>query len=62
METAKEQKEVHKSESSIIAHPNQKPKDEQMFMPTWLLIVILFVCFFLLKSFIYISDKKRHGK
>lgn len=62
METPKEQKEVFKSESSIIAHPYQMPKETQMFMPTWLLIVILFVCFFALKSFIYISDKKRHGK
>jgi hypothetical protein len=57
----KTQKEQFKSESSIFSHPIQYPKAEQAKFPTWTLIVILFVAFFILKSFIYIKDKKRHG-
>lgn len=52
----------YQSESSIFSHPIQKPKPTQAMFPTWFLIVFLFICFFVLKSFIYISDKKRHGK
>ena len=54
--------ETYKSESSIFAHEPAMPKKDQLMLPTWSVIVILFVCFFALKSFIYISDKKRHGK
>ena len=54
--------ETYKSESSIFAHPISHPKKEQAIFPTWFLIVVLFVAFFVLKTFIYISDKKRHGK
>ena len=54
--------EAFKSESSIFAHENQYPQDNQPKLPTWSLILILVVTFFILKSFIYISDKKRHGK
>lgn len=61
-EPVKGEKEVFKSESSIFSHPIHYPKQEQLKLPTWSLIVVLFVCFFALKSFIYISDKKRHGK
>lgn len=35
---------------------------DQFYMPTWGLIVTLFIAFFVLKSFIYIKDQKRHGK
>ena len=62
MEKHTEKKEVFKSESSIFAHETSMPKKDQLTLPTWALIVVLFVCFFALKSFIYISDKKRHGK
>ena len=55
-------KEAFKSESSIFVHPIEKPKANQSMYPTWVLIVFLFGTFFVLKSFIYISDKKRHGK
>ncbi len=34
----------------------------QFSMPTWGIIVALVIAFFILKSFIYIKDKKRHGK
>ena len=32
------------------------------FMPTWGILAFLVLCFFVLKSFIYIKDDKRHGK
>jgi hypothetical protein len=51
-----------KSESSIIVHPYNHPKANQLMFPTWALILILIVSFFVLKYFIYISDEKRHGK
>ncbi len=51
-----------KSESSIINHPYHFPKANQAKLPTWSLLVVLFVAFFILKGFIYISDSKRHGK
>ncbi len=60
--TASSKKETFKSESSIFGHPQQMPKKDQFMLPTWGIIVILFICFFVLKSFIYISDEKRHGK
>jgi len=50
------------SESSIIVHPYQFPKANQLKSPTWLLLLVLFAAFFILKGFIYISDEKRHGK
>lgn len=50
------------SESSIFVHPVSMPKQNQLQFPTWALMLILIICFFILKSFIYISDKKRHGK
>jgi len=51
-----------KSESSIFVQPIQFTKPNQASFPTWFLIVVLIFSFFVLKSFIYISDKKRHGK
>lgn len=35
---------------------------DQARVPTWSVVLFLFVFFFVLKSFIYIKDKKRHGK
>ena len=54
--------ETFKSESSVISHPYNFPKKNQLMFPTWALLLILIVCFFALKYFIYLSDDKRHGK
>ena len=62
MENTAAKKPVFVSESSIFVQPIQVPKDNQLMFPTWALILVLIVAFFILKSFIYISDKKRHGK
>ena len=62
MTTTDKKPEVFKSESSIFVHPIQKPKPNQAMFPTWFLIATLFVCFFVLKGFIYLKDTKRHGK
>ncbi|MCE3013104.1 MAG: hypothetical protein LW878_08555 [Proteobacteria bacterium] len=60
----KSTKTVYKSDSSIMSHPYQMPKkaDEMAYMPTWMVIVVLFIAFFLLKALIYIKDEARHGK
>lgn len=50
------------SESSIIVHPYNMPQENQMALPTWALILVLIVSFFILKYFIYLADEKRHGK
>ncbi len=57
-------KTVYKSDSSIMSHPYNMPKkaDEMVYMPTWMVIVVLFIAFFLLKALIYIKDEARHGK
>ena len=60
--TAAKKTETFKSESSIFVHPIQHPKHDQPKLPTWSLLLGLIIAFFILKSFIYISDKKRHGK
>ena len=39
-----------------------KAKGEQFYAPSWGLIVALFISLFILKTFIYIKDPKRHGK
>jgi hypothetical protein len=62
MEHTTEKPNTFESESSIIAHPYKYPQDAQSKLPTWSLIVILIVAFFILKSFIYLKDDKRHGK
>lgn len=49
-------------ESSVIPHEFNKPKKDQLVMPTWGLLVILFIAFFVLKGFIYIPDESRKGK
>lgn len=48
--------------SSIVKEQVQKPKEAQLQLPTWGVIVVLIIAFFLLKTFIYIKDGKRHGK
>lgn len=50
--------------SSIVTNEvyTLKAKGEQFYAPTWGLIVTLFIALFVLKSFIYIKDSKRHGK
>lgn len=50
------------SESSIIVHPYNMTQDNQFVLPTWALILVLIVTFFVLKYFIYLADEKRHGK
>ena len=40
----------------------QKIKFDQPTFPVWFAIAFLIVCFFILKSFIYTPDEKRHGK
>ena len=37
-------------------------QQNQFYMPTWGLITTLIIAFFILKSFIYIKDGKRHGR
>lgn len=60
--TTAKKPEAFKSESSIFVHENQYPRQDQPKLPTWSIVVVLVVVFFILKSFIYISDKKRKGK
>jgi hypothetical protein len=63
MEHVKVDKPVFKSESSVMSHPWQFPaKTEQLSLPTWGILAILIVTFFVLKFFIYIKDDQRHGK
>ncbi|HXH74196.1 MAG TPA: hypothetical protein VNJ08_04480 [Bacteriovoracaceae bacterium] len=62
MENTKNMPETFKSESSIIVHPYKFPQNNQLILPTWALLVILIITFFILKFFIYIADQKRHGK
>ncbi len=50
-------------ESSIVeTHHHAKTPIEQFKVPTWGLVVVLFITLVVLKSFIYIKDEKRHGK
>jgi hypothetical protein len=52
-----------KKVSSVLHPETQMPKKEYPKMPTYsVLIPILILAFFFLKVFIYIKDKKRHGK
>ena len=62
--TTETKKTEYKSDSSIMVHPYKMPRaiDEQLKLPTWGVIVVLFIAFFLLKSMIYIKDELRHGK
>lgn len=49
-------------ESSIVTSDVKHVREDQFEMPTWGIIVTLVITFFILKSFIYIKDGKRHGK
>lgn len=48
--------------STIVNESVQTPNPDQFFMPTWSIIGVLILVFFILKTFIYIKDEKRHGK
>jgi hypothetical protein len=48
--------------SSIVNEYVQMPKQDQFKVPTWGLLVVLVIAFFILKTFVYIKDDKRHGK
>lgn len=62
MEHTTQKAEAVKSESSVTPVPFNKPKADQLKLPTWGVLVALFAAFFILKSFIYIPDEKRKGK
>lgn len=49
-------------ESSIVNKYVKKPMDDQFMMPTWGLIVVLFIALFVIKTFIYLKDPKRHNQ
>lgn len=48
--------------SSIVDSNVSFPRQEQLSVPTWSIVVFLIVTLVILKSFIYIKDDKRHGK
>jgi hypothetical protein len=48
--------------SSLVNSKTTKAGTGQMTMPTWGLIGTLIIALVVLKSFIYIKDKKRDGK
>ena len=49
--------------SSVFKKVDQPIRVEEQFqLPTWSILVFLVVLLFILKSFIYIKDQKRHGK
>ena len=49
-------------ESSVVNKFVGKSGVGQFQMPTWGLIIVLFVALFVIKSFIYIKDPKRHNQ
>ncbi len=49
-------------ESSIAYKDVVRTKPSHFTMPTWVLLIFLCVVFYVLKSFIYLKDEKRHGK
>lgn len=49
-------------ESSIAYSDVTRPQKEQFIMPTWALLLCLCIAFYVIKSFIYLKDDKRHGK
>lgn len=51
-------------QSSIVTNEvyTLKPVGQHFYLPTWAVIVVLIIALFILKSFIYIKDGKRHGK
>lgn len=53
--------EVRESSLKVNAQFEGVQKD-QFYLPTWAILVFLIMFFFVLKSFIYIKDGKRHGR
>ena len=53
--------EIKKTSIESTAELERSPQD-QFAMPTLGIIAVLLVAFFVLKTFIYIKDGKRHGK
>ena len=51
-----------KKSSIVSIHPHEKVPEEQFKMPTFGLLIILFLTLLGLKFFIYIKDDKRDGK
>jgi hypothetical protein len=49
-------------ESSIVTKDYDTVKTGESRMPTYGVIIILIIAFFVLKKFIYIKDDKRDGK
>jgi hypothetical protein len=49
-------------ESSIVNQYVKKAQMDQFTVPTWGVIVILFIALFVIKGFIYIKDPKRHNQ
>jgi len=49
-------------ESSVLKDIYQPINPDQPSLPTWSLLIVLVITFFILKSFIYIKDGDRHGK
>jgi len=55
-------KNTNQKVSSIVNKYVEKVEKDQFMMPTWGLIVVLIICFIVLKKFIYIPDPKRDKK
>lgn len=49
-------------ESSIVTKDYEGIKTDQVKLPTYGVIIVLIIAFFVLKKFIYIKDDKRDGK
>ena len=54
--------EEMKQSSIVDSNTNTPAENAQFSMPTWGIIGFLIVALVVLKTFIYIKDKKRHGK
>lgn len=49
-------------QSTIVTKDVEPIQKDQFKLPTWGALTLLIVAFIVLKSLIYIKDKKRHGK
>ncbi|MBT3585680.1 MAG: hypothetical protein HN509_12315 [Halobacteriovoraceae bacterium] len=52
----------NKTSSIAVESTQTVAKKDQAMFPTWALMVGLVIALVVLKAFIYIKDKKRHGK
>jgi hypothetical protein len=51
------------AKTSSVANENvQMIRHDQTAVPTWFILIFLVFSLFILKTFIYIKDGKRHGK